>query len=92
MKVLLELMLEGCRHAREKEKKPVLISIALDPYLEDEEDRNTNLMIKKAFVAKGFPVYANLDAAIRTLAHLYKFGRSRRLGFPHPDPYTSSGP
>jgi len=78
LKVLIEFMLEGCQQAREKEKKPVLISVALDPYLEDEEDRNTNLMIKKAFAARGFPVYANLDAAIRTLAHLYKFGHSRR--------------
>jgi acyl-CoA synthetase (NDP forming) len=77
MKVLLDFMLEGCQSAREKEKKPVLVSIALDPYLEDEEDRNTNLMIKKTFTAKGFPVYANLDAAIRTLSHLYKFGHSR---------------
>ena len=77
MKVLLEWMLEGCRQAREKEKKPVLVSIALDPYLEDEEDRNTNLMIKKAFSAEGFPVYASLDAAIRTLAHLHKFARRR---------------
>ena len=71
-------MLEGCQHAREKEKKPVMISIALDPYLEDEEDRNYNLMIKRAFTAKGFPVYANLDAAIKTLSHLYKFGNNRR--------------
>jgi acyl-CoA synthetase (NDP forming) len=77
MKMLIDLMLEGCRHAREKEKKPVLVSIALDPYLEDMEDRNTNLMIKKAFAAEGFPVYANLDAAIRTLAHLYKFVHRR---------------
>jgi acyl-CoA synthetase (NDP forming) len=77
MKVLIELMVEGCQHAREKEKKPVVISISLDPYLEDEEDRNYNLMIKRAFTAKGFPVYANLEAAIRTLAHLYKFGHSR---------------
>jgi acyl-CoA synthetase (NDP forming) len=78
MKVLIDLMLEGCQHAREKEKKPVLISIALDPYLEDEEDRHYNLMIKRAFTAKGFPVYANLDAAIKTLSHLYEFGNNRR--------------
>ena len=76
MKILVDFMLEGCQHAREKEKKPVMISIALDPYLEDEEDRNYNLMIKRTFTAKGFPVYANLDAAIKTLSHLYKFGNS----------------
>jgi acyl-CoA synthetase (NDP forming) len=35
-------------------------------------------MIKRAFTARGFPVYANLEAAIRTLAHLYKFGHRRK--------------
>ena len=31
----------------------LIISSTLDPYLEDEEDRNYNLMIKRAFTAKG---------------------------------------
>ena len=75
---LIDLMIEGCQHTREKEKKPVLITICLDPYLEDEEDRYFNLMIKKAFAEKSFPVYSNLDAAIKALANLYHFGQSRR--------------
>ncbi len=56
----------------------LIISSTPDPYLEDEEDRNYNLMIKRAFTAKGFPVYANLEATIKTLSHLYKFGQGRR--------------
>ena len=78
MKRLSELMVEGCRHARENEKKPVLVTVSLDPYLEDEEDRHHNLMVKRAFAAEGFPVYADLDAAIRALANLCRFSLRQR--------------
>jgi acyl-CoA synthetase (NDP forming) len=84
MKALTDLMVEGCEHAREKEKKPVMICVALDPYLEDEEDRHYNLMIKRAFSEKKFPVYPNLDAAVKSLSHLFQFGL-RRL----PSPFLS---
>lgn len=77
MKVLIDLMVEGCEYAREKEKKPVMICVSLDPYLEDAEDRHYNLMIKRAFSEKKFPVYSNLDAAVKTLSHLYHFGLRR---------------
>jgi acyl-CoA synthetase (NDP forming) len=77
MKKLIELMVEGCQYSREKEKKPILITVSLDPYLEDEEERYYNLMMKRAFEAKGFPVYSNLDAAIKALSNLCKLGRSR---------------
>jgi acyl-CoA synthetase (NDP forming) len=81
MKALIDLMMEGCEHARVKERKPVLICVSLDPYLEDEEDRHYNLLIKRAFSEKKFPVYPNLDAAVKTLSHLYPFGQ-RRLSSP----------
>ena len=84
MKALIDLMMEGCEHARDKERKPVLICVSLDPYLEDEEDRHYNLMIKRTFSEKKFPVYPNLDAAVKTLSHLYNFGQ-RRL----PSPFLS---
>jgi acyl-CoA synthetase (NDP forming) len=78
MTQLIDLMVEGCRHTREKDKKPVLVIVSLDPYLEDEEDRHYNLMIKKAFAAKGFPVYPSMDAAIKALSDLCRFSDSRR--------------
>ncbi len=81
MEVLIGLMVEGCLHAREKENKPVAVCISLDPYLEDEEDREYNLKIKRAFSAEDFPVYSNLDAAVKTLSQLYKFGY-RHHAFP----------
>ena len=74
MKVLIDLMLQGCQQARYGVGKPVMICVSLDPFLEDEEDRNYNLMIKKAFMDKGFPVYSTLDAAIKALANLCRFG------------------
>jgi acyl-CoA synthetase (NDP forming) len=77
MKQLIDLMVEGCQHSREKEKKPVLITVSLDPYLEDEEERHYNLMIKRAFAAKGFPVYSTLDAAIKALSNLCVLSHSR---------------
>jgi len=82
MEVLTDLMVEGCLHAREQENKPVMVCVSLETYLEDQEDREYNLRIKRAFSGKGFPVYSNLDAAVKTLSHLYKF----RHGL-HPSPF-----
>jgi len=82
MRALIDLMVEGCLQAREKEKKPVVICVSLDPYLEDEEDRNYNLRIKRAFSDQGFPVYATLDGAVRALFSLYRFAKR-----PSPSPF-----
>jgi acyl-CoA synthetase (NDP forming) len=81
MQRLIELMVEGCRQARDNVKKPVLVTVSLDPYLEDAEDRQINLTVKRAFAAEGFPVYATLDAAIGALSNLCTFSlRQRREG------------
>ncbi len=77
MKRLIELMLEGCEQARQKERKPVMITVSLDPYLEDEEDRYYNLLLKRTFVARGFPVYATLDATVKATANLCRYYESR---------------
>jgi hypothetical protein len=62
----------------------VFSSIVGSPNLEDEEDRHYNLMIKRTLSGKNFPVYPDLDAAVKTLSHLYHFGL-RRL----PSPFLS---
>ncbi len=77
MKRLIELMIEGCEHARQKEHKPVLITVSLDPYLEDGEDRHYNLLLKRTFAARGFPVYATLDATVKATANLCQYYESR---------------
>ncbi|MCK9275020.1 MAG: CoA-binding protein [Syntrophales bacterium] len=78
MKRLLSLMIEGCVKARQKEGKPVMIVISLDPYLEDDEDRCYNLMLKNSFTAAGFPVYPALDAAIKAAANLCRYHENLR--------------
>lgn len=77
MRRLIDLMVEGSEYSREKENKPILVTVSLDPYLEDEEERYYNLMMKRAFAAKGFPVYSNLDAAIKALSNLCKLSHNR---------------
>lgn len=76
MKLLIDLVLEGFQQVRDREGKPVMVCVSLDPYLEDEEDRHYNLMMKRGFMDKGFPVYSTLDAAIKALANLCKFRTS----------------
>jgi acyl-CoA synthetase (NDP forming) len=79
VQLIIDHMVEGCQYARNILGKPVMVCVSLDPYLEDEEERKYNLLIKRAFVDKGFPVYSTLDAAIKSLSNLYSFSaRFRR--------------
>ncbi|MBW2561545.1 MAG: hypothetical protein JRE40_11930 [Deltaproteobacteria bacterium] len=78
MERLIELMVEGCEQARKKTQKPVMITVSLDPYLEDEKDRQYNLLLKRTFAARGFPVYATLDAPVKAVANLCRYAESRR--------------
>ncbi len=73
MELLVPLMAEGCAWAREQEKKSVFLAVSLDPFLEDEEERYYNLLLKKEFSAKGLPVFADLEEAIKTLAYLHQW-------------------
>jgi acyl-CoA synthetase (NDP forming) len=77
---LIPLIVEGCLYARETEKKPVLICISLDPFLEDDEDRYHNLQLKKALNGQGFPVYPTLDGAVKALDRLCTLSANYRKG------------
>jgi acyl-CoA synthetase (NDP forming) len=77
---LIQFMIEGFEHTRDRQKKPVLVTVSLDPYLEDEEDRNMNLKMKRTLSERGFPVYANLDGAVKALANLYRLVQFRARG------------
>jgi len=70
-------MIEGFEHTRDRQKKPVLVTVSLDPYLEDEEDRNMNLKMKRTLSERGFPVYSNLDGAVKALANLCRLAQFR---------------
>jgi acetyltransferase len=73
MKLVIEMMLEGSLYCRDVLHKPVFLSVSLDPFLDDDEDRKGNLMLKNAFEQQGFPVYPASDITIRALARLYKY-------------------
>jgi acyl-CoA synthetase (NDP forming) len=80
MERLTALVVEGFRYARESAGKPVLACISLDPYLEDEQERRHNLMLKKAFQSKGFPVFSNLEGAIKALSNLCGYAQRSERG------------
>ena len=74
VKDLINLMVSGCEYARDEIGKPVMVCISVEAFSEDEEDRRYHLMAKKAFESKRFPVYSSLDASIKALSNLYKYG------------------
>ncbi|MBN1691365.1 MAG: CoA-binding protein [Dehalococcoidia bacterium] len=75
MQTVTDLMLEGCSYCRDVLGKPVFLSITLDPFLQDEEERNVDLALKDAFQQQGFPVFPSNDAAARAVGALYKYDR-----------------
>jgi hypothetical protein len=79
LKQLVEIMIQGCRYARDEMGKTVMVCVALDAYSEDEEDRRYHLLAKKAFERDQFPVYPALGASIKALANLYRREAWRRV-------------
>ena len=74
LKGLIKLMLHGCDYARKEAGKPVVVCVEMDPYSEDEADRKYHLMVKKAFEEQQFPVYPTLEASIKAMFNLYRYG------------------
>ena len=73
LKELVEIMVQGCKYARDEMGKTVMICVSLDAYTEDEEDRRYHLLAKKAFEGERFPVYPSLGASIKALSNLYRY-------------------
>jgi acyl-CoA synthetase (NDP forming) len=78
LKQLIEIMVQGCRYARDEMGKAVMVCVSLDAYSEDEEDRRYHLLAKKAFERDQFPVYPALGASIKALANLCRCGVQRQ--------------
>ena len=70
LRQLIEIMVQGCRYARDEMGKTVMVCVSLDAYSEDEEDRRYHLMAKEAFERDQFAVYPALGASIKALANL----------------------
>ncbi len=73
LKELVEIMVQGCRYARDEMGKTVVVCVSLDAYSEDEADRRYHLLAKKAFEREQFPVYPALGACIEALSNLYRY-------------------
>jgi acyl-CoA synthetase (NDP forming) len=79
LKELVEIMMQGCRYARDEMGKTVMVCVSLDAYSEDQEDRRYHLLAKKAFERDQFPVYPVLGASIKALANLYRYKAQRHI-------------
>lgn len=75
---LIEIMVQGCRYARDEMGKTVMTCVALDAYSDDEEDRRYHFLAKRAFEDARFPVYPSLGASIKALANLYRQSAQRK--------------
>ena len=78
LRELTDIMVLGCRYARDEMGKTVMACVALDAYSDDDEDRRCHLLVRKALVDGQFPVYPSLGASIRALANVYKCSAQRR--------------
>ena len=78
LKELVEIIVQGCRYARDQMGRAVMICVSLDAYSDDERDRMYHLLAKKAFESERFPVYPALDESIKALSNLYRYGAQRR--------------
>jgi len=73
LRELVQIMVQGCRYARDEMGKAIMVCVSLDPYSDDEEDRRYHLLAKKAFESELFPVYPALGASIKALSNLYRY-------------------
>ncbi|MFC2017306.1 acetate--CoA ligase family protein [Chloroflexota bacterium] len=74
LKELVNAIANACDYVRDEIGKPVMACVLLDVYSEDEEDRKHHLMVKEIFESKRFPVYSSLDASVKALFNLYRYG------------------
>jgi acyl-CoA synthetase (NDP forming) len=74
LKEVIDLMLNGCKYARDEMGKPAMLCISMETFTEDEEDRRYHLMVKKAFEDERFPVFPTLRDTINALFNLYRIG------------------
>ena len=79
MKTITQMMLEGSDYCRNILGKPVFLAVSLDPFLEDEGERNNNLELKRAFERADYPVYPSSEITVKALGALYKY--AKRTGY-----------
>ena len=69
--------LAGCRYARDEAGRLVIITIALDPYTDNEMERRLSFLLKKICGEAGFPVVLSLREAIRTVSYMCRYAATK---------------
>jgi len=69
--------LAGCRYARDEAQRLVMITIALDPYTDNEMERRLSIMLKKICAEEEFPVFLSLTEAVRTVSYMCRFAATK---------------
>jgi len=78
LRAIAEDFLGGCRFARDKAGRLVIITIALDPYTDNEMERCLSVLLRKTCDEAGFPVAASLGEAIRMVSYMYKYAAIKK--------------
>jgi len=73
MRAIATDFLAGCRYARDKAGRMVIITIALDPYTDNEMERRLSILLRKICDEAGFPVVSSLGEAIRTVSYMCRY-------------------
>jgi acyl-CoA synthetase (NDP forming) len=76
VKILTEVILRGVNKVRSTINKPVLFSVILDAYSEDQDERRYSIQMKAAFEKEGYAVYPALDPAMKSVARLYQLAEA----------------
>jgi acyl-CoA synthetase (NDP forming) len=69
--------LAGCRYARDEAGRLVMITIALDPYTDNEMERRLSIRLKKMCEEAGFPVFPSLKETIRVVSYMCRFAATK---------------
>ncbi len=73
LKAIADDFIAGLRYARDKAGKMVMVTIALDPYTDNEMERRLSLLLRNICDEAGFAVAASLAEAIRTVSYMYRY-------------------
>jgi acyl-CoA synthetase (NDP forming) len=78
LKAIMEDFLAGLRFARDKAGKLVMLTVALDPYTDNEMERRMSLLVRDTCDEAGFAVAGSLAEAIRTVSYMYRYAAVKK--------------
>lgn len=66
-------VIAGCSYVRDVKGKPIIVSIGLDPFAQNGEEKAFVMNFKKRCEKEGIPVLPSLYDTVNTVAYLYKY-------------------